>query len=300
MFGVHALACFCSRPPQSAGRETDTLKSEPQTILCPVCSSPECPVRYSLPFPFARCAQCGLLFRTDRDEIAHPNLAYETEDATSRSAQLRAEETARRPYINSRVERISQKVKPPGNLLEIGTGTGSLLVELQRLGWEIEGIEPSPLLHAHAVNQLGATSIHRCDLSEAQGSLRHRSYRVIVALDVIEHLPDPFLLTRRAFDWLEPGGYLFLQTPNVESLRHRLAGARWEQLAPSEHYILHCIKSLRWVIVESGLEGEELHTLSGGATDNLVRRLCMHYTGACLNLLGLGNALWAVARKRPS
>jgi 2-polyprenyl-3-methyl-5-hydroxy-6-metoxy-1,4-benzoquinol methylase len=268
---------------------------------CPVCGFTKCSLIYALPIPFARCGECGLLFRTDRNNLNHPNLAYETEGPVSRSAQLVAEESARRGYTKSRVERICRHGVPPGSLLEIGVGTGSLLAEFKELGWKVEGIEPSPTLHDFAVNRLGkADWVHHCDLSGAEQALCLKPYRAIIALDVIEHLPDPFMLPHKAFDWLEGGGYLFLQTPNVKSLRHLLKGQGWEQLAPDEHCILHSSKSLQAVIGKSGFEVVEVRTLSGGALDRPSRRLLMMIGGACLNLLGLGNALWLVARRKRS
>ncbi len=218
--------------------------------------------------------------------------------AASRPAQLLREETARSGYTRSRAKWINRHASPQGTLLEIGTGTGSLLSSLRELGWNVEGIEPSPILHAHAASVVKGVSVHRCELDKAEDFLSLKPYRVIVAIDVIEHIPNPFLLPQRAFDWLQPGGYLFLQTPNVESIRHRLQGSRWEQLAPEEHHILHSSKSLRAVIEKAGLVVEGIQTLSGCANDNPLRRLLMQAGGACLNLVGLGNALWAVARKR--
>lgn len=215
----------------------------------------------------------------------------------SHSAQLIAEVEARKAYTRSRAERINRYVMGHGSLLEIGSGTGALLVELRQLGWQVEGIEPSPLLNAHATGQLGKGIVHHCQLSVAEKALHLKPYQAIAALDVIEHLPDPFLLPRKAFDWLTPGGYLFLQTPNVDSLRHRKEGAGWEQLAPGEHCILHSARSLRMVIEQAGLRVEEMRTLSGGAIDSFFRRMWMRPAETGLNLLGLGNALWAVARK---
>ena len=267
-------------------------------LFCPICDSSRSSLLYSLPFPFARCPQCGLLFRVDHGQIKDPNIAYRTEDSASRPAQLLEEEPARRAYTRSRAKWINRHASPQGPLLEIGAGTGSLLVHLRHMGWDVEGIEPSPMLHTHAVNQLEGVSVHRCELDKAGDLLSLKPYRAIVSIDVIEHIPAPFMLTRRAFDWLQPGGYLFLQTPNVESLRHRVQGCRWEQLAPGEHHILHSSKSLRAVIEKAGLVVEGIQTLSGSADDNPLRHLLMQAGGACLNLVGLGNALWAVARKR--
>ena len=47
-------------------------------------------------------------------------------------------------------------------------------------------------------------------------------YDAVVALEIIEHLENPFRFARECAALLRPGGWLLLSTPNVESVRSRL------------------------------------------------------------------------------
>jgi predicted TPR repeat methyltransferase len=266
---------------------------------CPACSH----ANSRIPFPdhpaLAGCPSCGLLFRTDRFQIHDPNAAYHRDAEISRPHDLIGEEEFRQPYYETQAARISGWFDNLGSLLEIGAGTGGLLKSLEAKGWDAEGIEPSETLLAFARSRLGEkVLLHHCLLGQAEELLSLRPYRAIVALDVIEHLPDIDLLPAKAFDWLVPDGLLFLQTPNSQSLRRRLEGGRWEQIAPEEHFAIHSARSLRLLLERTGFKVESLETMSGGATDTPARRAIMNPVGRLLNLFGIGNALWAVARKR--
>ncbi len=185
-----------------------------------------------------------------------------------------------------------------GTLLEIGCGAGGLLGLLHGRGLKVEGIEPSPFLYDHARARLPEeVPLHSCALEEAGPRLVHRPYHAILAMDVLEHLPDPFLLPRKAAEWLAPNGFLLLQTPNARSLRRRLRGARWEQLAPEEHFLIHSPRSLCLVLEQCGYKSARIETISGGAADGPLRRGLMKPIGHLLSLCDLGNALWAVAWK---
>lgn len=277
---------------------------------CPVCEGGDANVPYlGLP-DLVECSACGLLFRSDWREIAAPNAAYV--EANASPARLLAEESRRGPYYAEISRRIrTLRVPSPGGgarrgsvapcrgtLLEIGCGAGGLLTLLHAQGWTVEGIEPSGPLHAHARARLPAeVRVHPCAMGEAEPRLVHRPYQAVVALDVIEHLPDPFVLPKTVAEWLAPGGLLFLQTPNARSIRRRLQGARWEQLAPEEHFLIHSPRSLRLVLELCGFKSARIETVGGSATDGPFRRALMKPIGHLLSLLDLGNALWAVAIK---
>jgi hypothetical protein len=119
-----------------------------------------------------------------------------------------------------------------------------------------------------------------------------------VAIDILEHLPDLTLLPKLAWNWLRPNGVLILQTPNALALRRFLQKENWEQLAPTEHFVIHSEMSLRLVLERSGYYDVGIVTASGTATDGFVRRTAMAATGPLLNYLGAGAALVAVARKK--
>ncbi|NUN97709.1 MAG: class I SAM-dependent methyltransferase [Candidatus Omnitrophica bacterium] len=277
---------------------------------CPVCEGGDANVPYPGLPNLVECPGCGLLFRSDWREIAAPNAAYV--EANASPARLLAEESERGAYYAEVSRRIRTMGVPSpaagarrgsgapgrGTLLEIGCGAGGLLTLLHAQGWTVEGIEPSGPLHAHARARLPAeVRIHPCAMEEAEPRLVHRPYQAVVALDVIEHLPDPFVLPTTAAEWLAPGGLLFLQTPNARSIRRRLQGARWEQLAPEEHFLIHSPRSLRLVLELCGFKSARIETVGGGAVDGPLRRALMRPVGRLLSLCDLGNALWAVAIK---
>jgi 2-polyprenyl-3-methyl-5-hydroxy-6-metoxy-1,4-benzoquinol methylase len=53
--------------------------------------------------------------------------------------------------------------------------------------------------------------------------------RFISALEVLEHMIDTDGFLKRAFDGLQPGGWLVISTPNINSLRNRI-------MVPLGHY----------------------------------------------------------------
>jgi len=272
-------------------------QNPPRTHLCPLCG--EGPTR----IPFAglpaleECPSCRLMLRTDRLEFSNPNIAYEEEQASV--ARLLSQEKNRGPYYDNWADRIERMIAPPGPLLEIGVGAGGLLRRLIERGWEVEGVESSPALFEADRESIGSRGIfHHVRLEDAGERLSLGPYRAIVAIDVLEHLPDLTLLPSIAHDLLQPNGVLVLQTPNARALRRFLQREKWEQLAPGEHYVFHSNRSLRLLLEKTGYADIAIETTSGTATDGFLRRVAMAPTGKVLNFLGAGNAFRAVARRK--
>jgi SAM-dependent methyltransferase len=124
-----------------------------------------------------------------------------------------------------------------------------------------------------------------------------KPYDLILAMDVIEHLQDPFQLLNRAGSLLRPGGLLFLQTPNAGSLHRWWKKDKWEQYATEEHLILHTRKSLAISLQRSGWQSFSIKSFSGSSTDSELRFWLKWPVSFMLTLLGCGNALRVIARK---
>jgi 2-polyprenyl-3-methyl-5-hydroxy-6-metoxy-1,4-benzoquinol methylase len=95
-------------------------------------------------------------------------------------------------------------------LLEVGCAYGFLLDYLRNRGWEVRGVEISPLSSEYARTKL--------DLDVQTGSvetadLQSGSFDVILLLDVLEHLHRPFDTLSRVRELLAPGGKLVVQCP---------------------------------------------------------------------------------------
>jgi SAM-dependent methyltransferase len=85
-------------------------------------------------------------------------------------------------------------------------------------------------------------------------------FGVIAALDVLEHMaaPPPFLAAIRAR--LAPGGRLFLQVPNWDSLLVRLEGARSSVVCPG-HWSYFTPATLPDLLARAGFRTLEVDTV---------------------------------------
>jgi 2-polyprenyl-3-methyl-5-hydroxy-6-metoxy-1,4-benzoquinol methylase len=109
-------------------------------------------------------------------------------------------------------------------LLDVGAGSGKLVRFLRGRGVDAYGIEPSrPLFDRFLA---GDTAFRCATLGELHAS-DPRTFDIVAAFDVIEHVPDPPEFLRAVTKFLEPGGMFFASTPDVESLTARLFGRRW-------------------------------------------------------------------------
>ena len=123
-----------------------------------------------------------------------------------------------RRYYAAMVRRYAPR--PRGRLLEMGCGLGHLLGLLQD-DFECTGVD----LAGYCVEQsrlnaprARAVLLDAGDLSAFEDG----SYSVVVALHLVEHLPDPSATLRDVTRLLEPGGLLLLATPNPDyALRRR-------------------------------------------------------------------------------
>jgi SAM-dependent methyltransferase len=104
---------------------------------------------------------------------------------------------------------IEQHLRAPGgNILDVGCGNGLFFPMLKRFG-RVEGIESDA--------QLVETCEHpdgRIHIGSFDGSFRpSKTYRLIVMLDVLEHMAEPESALRHALSLLEPDGTLLITVP---------------------------------------------------------------------------------------
>jgi hypothetical protein len=70
--------------------------------------------------------------------------------------------------------------------------------------------------------------------------------------DVLEHVPQPAEFLQTAVSLLNPGGHLFVNVPDLDSLQARLLGTRWPLLLP-EHLNYFNRSSLAYCGTQAGL-----------------------------------------------
>lgn len=141
-------------------------------------------------------------------------------------------------------------------LLDVGSGNGQFLLDAQKTGWRATGLELDP--KAVAVSRaLGLHVIH--------GGIEmmddfENEFDVITLSHVIEHLHNPRSAIEACFRALKPGGMLWLETPNIGSLGHKLYGRWWRGLEPPRHLVIFSRDALANLLMQAGFVDLRQHS----------------------------------------
>ncbi|HEX5713149.1 MAG TPA: class I SAM-dependent methyltransferase [Solirubrobacterales bacterium] len=140
------------------------------------------------------------------------------------------------------------RIAPPGPVLDVGAGDGTLLAALRRRGRAATGLER---------DGSGDPAAESIDAVEG-------SWAAIVFWHSLEHLPEPASALARAAKLLAPGGVIVIAVPNSASLQARVFGDRWLALDPPRHLVHLTEAALRARLQELGLRVERVGYLRGG------------------------------------
>ena len=144
-------------------------------------------------------------------------------------------------------------VSPVAEILEIGSGTGTLLHRLREQGLRAQGVELRDSFIDQAKAWYGDLPITQ--VSGLVLPFRDQSFDVVMSFDVLEHIADSDGHLREVVRVLRPGGSYLLQTPNkwtnvvFETIRWRSFTA-WRE----EHCSLHSLSQLDTRLRRHGFE----------------------------------------------
>lgn len=118
-----------------------------------------------------------------------------------------------------------------GRVLEVGCGGGGTLAWLKESGRATStvGIELSP--DAAAIARTRVDEVHCGDADELLAGLAESSFDLVLCLDVLEHLVDPWATLNRVRSLVRPGGRVITSLPNIRHhsvLLPLLFSGRWE------------------------------------------------------------------------
>lgn len=121
---------------------------------------------------------------------------------------------------------LAQLVPQGRRLLEIGVGSGSLLIAANKAGFSVMGCDLSPQLCLRIERQSGI-KMHCGNLSDLDGEAR---FDIVVMNHVLEHVQQPVEFLQEVSRLLVPGGILHIAVPNIDCWEARLSG--WTSYEP--------------------------------------------------------------------
>ncbi len=165
---------------------------------------------------------------------------------------------------------LAQAAAPPGsNYMEVGCGYGfGLDFAIHGRGWNGVGIDPAPLASVgrEALN-IAIELRYLRDDDEARGTID-----VVMASEVIEHVPSPVAFIRTLRAMLRPGGLLLLTTPNGDDIVPATSpGIIVSLLSPMLHLMIQSSVSLAALLRQAGFAHVDVqvdgHSLVAFASD---------------------------------
>lgn len=150
---------------------------------------------------------------------------------------------------------------PPGDVLDVGCGSGAFLLALREAGWRPHGIELSADAVA-AARTAGLEGVRAGDLVDA--GYPAASFDAVRFWHSLEHTRSPRAQLEAARRALRPGGTLTVGVPNLGSLLARVARGRWYPLDVPRHLWHFEPDTLARLVASCGFRVTRTRTVSGG------------------------------------
>jgi SAM-dependent methyltransferase len=196
-----------------------------------------------------RCARCGAATSDpwpSDEELSDAYGAWYRPESGRRFGVLGDELLRRtRGSLAARLDAIA----PPGPVLDVGAGDGTLIDALARRGRAATGLERAAA---------------RADLRHEPIEMMEGEWAAIVFWHSLEHLPEPGEAIRHASRLLAPGGVVVVAVPNGASLQARAFGDRWLHLDRPRHLVHLTADALTSGLERHGLKVERVSSVRGG------------------------------------
>lgn len=231
--------------------KTKTSSGAFENIPCNLCGSRQSEVLYKSTLPqnlslkitrrfapsdhvsgndqIVKCSVCGLIFVNPRMKQKFVWQGYS--DAVDTKYATQGE--SRLVTFKQSLKMIEQYVPKKGKLLDVGCAAGFFLKVAKDAGWQVSGIEPNRALAKWGAKKYGV-SIFSKDFLETK--FKDKSFDVVTFWDVLEHVTDPRAYLKEAVRILKPGGFIFVNYPDMGSVYSKIFKQKWWFISPVHLY----------------------------------------------------------------
>jgi len=214
-------------------------------------------------FKIKQCNSCSFKITEDIEDEEKIGPYYQSENYISHSntskGVINSIYHSVRKYMLGRKRRLVEKATGirKGDILDIGTGTGFFLNEMQEYGWQVTGTEKSSDARDFAKKEFNLDNLP----SEKLFTLKDKSYDAITLWHVMEHihrLNENMEIFNRL---LKPDGKLIIAVPNHESSDAKHYKEFWAAYDVPRHIWHFAPKQMKQLGEKYGFNLTSLHTM---------------------------------------
>ncbi|MCJ7580984.1 MAG: class I SAM-dependent methyltransferase [Candidatus Aminicenantes bacterium] len=184
----------------------------PEYVVCNLCGQNRTQIiqKAEEPYQVVKCLHCGLVYTNPQPALNTIGAHYQ--------------ETYYRDWIDKQMDRRIrmwkkrlkdvQKLKPSGNILDVGCGIGTFLNLARESGYDVQGTEISEFGSKYVQEKLGI-DVFQGDVKDVRFPTHY--FDIVTLWHTLEHVPDPSSLLKEINRILKPDGLLVIAVPNVHN-----------------------------------------------------------------------------------
>lgn len=233
-------------------------------IACPACNSDEFTFQFEkIGFKYVRCNNCDTFFVNPRPSFSDLRNFYSESSSTDywiNEFFKPVAESRREKIFLPRAEYINKMLSKPGELVigDIGAGFGIFIEELRKLSPQNHYIAVEPSAKMAEICR-GKKIDVRCSCFEEMEGME-KSFDLLTAFELLEHLYDPWDFLKMAYSLLKPGAHIYITTLNGNGFDILLLWERSKSIAPPHHLNFFNPESIRILLESVGFEVREILT----------------------------------------
>ena len=255
---------------------TEVKKKMPghSLAVCPICASDEPMLRLRAPdrfhmrtevYELMECRQCSFVWLDNMPALEE--MAYHYGADYHRAVTASGETKLLKRWRPTRDKVL--KMGRGDSLLDVGCSSGGFLRTLRDGPWKLYGIEISPDEARRAGESSGA-EVFVGTVLDAQ--FAPQSFDVITAFHFLEHAHKLKEVVGKMWEWLKPGGIVYIQVPNIEGVEAHIFKSYWYGLELPRHLWHFSPASLRELFLAAPFE-----EVFVGTTPDCYVEKSMHY-----------------------
>lgn len=203
-------------------------------------------------FLYYKCRSCGLVFveqsLTDEDIVdIYEKLYPQKQGGGLVKPNL---------WLYGNILKKLEAYRELNKIFDIGCFDGKFLVTARLCGWGVAGVDVSAPAVEYCNDVLGLPVFN----GDVYDALRYFGTQDVITLfDVFEHLRDPVKSLREIYNYLRPGGAIYLETPNNNSFTALIFKKNWCVYFPW-HFFYFNPKNLKDLFENIGFRVEFMQT----------------------------------------